>query len=68
MTAEDVILSKLCWNRLSPSDKQVADVAGIVAVQTDDLDCDYLRHWADELGVRLILDKVLAGEIRPKAT
>ena len=68
MTAEDVILSKLCWNELSRSDKQVADVAGIVAVQADDLDCDYLRRWADKLGVRLILEKVLAGEIRPKAT
>jgi hypothetical protein len=68
MTAEDIILSKLCWNQLSPSDKQVADVAGIVAVQADDLDCDYLRRWADELGIRLILEKLLAREIRPKVS
>jgi hypothetical protein len=68
MTAEDVILSKLCWSELSFSDKQVADVVGIVAVQSDALDNDYLRRWADELGVRLTLDKVLSGEIRPKAT
>ena len=68
MTAEDVILSKLCWNKQSSSERQVADVAGIVAVQGNELDRNYLRRWADKLGVRLILDKALAGEIRPKAT
>ena len=32
-TAEDVILHKLLWNRISPSDRHLGDAAGIVAVQ-----------------------------------
>ena len=44
-TAEDVILHKLVWNRLSPSDRQLGDAAGIVAVQAEALDASYMRHW-----------------------
>jgi hypothetical protein len=32
-TPEDVILYKLFWNRLNPSDRQLADASGIVAIQ-----------------------------------
>ena len=48
-TAEDVILHKLLWNRISPSDRQLGDAAGVVAVQAATLDKDYLRWWAREL-------------------
>lgn len=65
-TAEDVILHKLVWHRLSPSDRQLGDAAGIVAVQADALDKDYLRHWARELNVADNTDRLLNGEIRPK--
>ena len=34
-TAEDVILHKLVWNRITPSDRQMGDAAGVVAVQAD---------------------------------
>jgi len=43
-TAEDVILHKLVWNRISPSDRQLGDAAGVVAVQGDALDKVYLRQ------------------------
>src|SRR6266480_7963767 len=32
-TAEDVLLHKLVWNRISPSDRQLGDEAGVVEVQ-----------------------------------
>jgi hypothetical protein len=67
-TAEDVILHKLYWNVLTPSDRQLGDAAGVVSVQGDNLNLDYLRHWAGELKVRTKLDDLLAGRIRPKAT
>jgi len=67
-TAEDVILHKLLWNRISPSDRQIADAAGVVAVQADALDKTYLRHWAQELGITDKLEGLLSGEIRPKQT
>ncbi|HVT28779.1 MAG TPA: DUF6036 family nucleotidyltransferase [Lacipirellulaceae bacterium] len=56
VTPEDLILLKLISNR--PRD--IADVADIVTMQLS-LDADYLRHWADELGVRERLEQVLSG-------
>ena len=41
-TPEDVILHKLHWNALTPSERQLGDAAGIVAVQQDSLDSTYL--------------------------
>jgi len=67
-TAEDVILHKLFWNRMTPSDRQLGDAAGIVAVQAGALDKNYLRYWAGELNVAAELERLLSGEIRPKNT
>ena len=66
--AEDVILHKLFWNRISPSDRQLGDAAGIVAVQADSLDKDYLKQWARELSLESDLNRLLGGEIKPKQT
>lgn len=67
-TAEDVLLHKLVWNRISPSDRQLGDVAGIVAVQGDRLDRDYLRKWAADLGLADEVEAALAGKFKPKHT
>ena len=67
-TAEDVILHKLLWNRISPSDRQFGDAAGVVAVQADALDKDYLSRWARELHLSDDLKRLLTEEIRPKET
>jgi hypothetical protein len=49
-TAEDLLLAKLEWARLSDSERQVRDVAGIVAVTTE-LDMVDVDRWAQDLGV-----------------
>jgi hypothetical protein len=67
-TAEDVILHKLYWNRLTPSQRQLGDAAGVVSVQKDRLDVAYLRSWASELNVGDTLEDLLTGRIKPKAT
>jgi hypothetical protein len=67
-TAEDVLLHKLHWNKITPSDRQLGDASGIVAVQQGALDTNYLRHWANDLGVTQELDEVLSGKIKPKQT
>jgi len=67
-TAEDVILHKLIWNRITPSDRQLGDAAGVVAVQADALDKNYLRQWAQELKLAGQLERLLSGEIKPKQT
>jgi len=67
-TAEDVILHKLYWHRMTPSERQIGDAAGVVAVQTDALDMEYLKRWAGELRVTEILEDLLNGVIKPKQT
>jgi hypothetical protein len=67
-TPEDVILHKLYWNGITPSDRQVSDVAGVVRVQKDKLDLSYLRRWAADLKVLETLEAVLSGRISPKTT
>jgi len=67
-TAEDIIVHKLYWNRLSPSERQLADAAGVYAVQSAALDADYLRRWAAPLGVQREYEDLIAGKIRPKTT
>lgn len=67
-TAEDVLLHKLYWNRITPSERQLGDAAGIVAVQKGMLDEDYLRRCASELNVTQTLGEVLSGKIKPKQT
>jgi hypothetical protein len=67
-TAEDVILHKLLWNHITPSDRQLGDAAGIVAVQAEALDKDYLSKWAAKLNVVNELNRLLSGEIKPKNT
>jgi hypothetical protein len=67
-TAEDVLLHKLYWNQITPSARQLGDAAGIAVVQKGALDLDYLRRWAQELGVISILEDVLNGKIKLKET
>ncbi len=67
-TAEDVMLHKLYWDKLTPSERQRGDVAGVLAVQGARLDRTYLRRWAAEIGVTDTLEDALAGRFRPKQT
>jgi len=50
-TAEDVILHKLYWNKITPSERQVYDVKGVLQVRGDRLDWDYINRWAAKLSV-----------------
>jgi len=57
-TPEDIILSKLLWAKESDSERQVRDAFGVVAVQGERLDKEYLSKWAKELGVEEVLEKI----------
>ncbi len=59
VSAEDALLSKLEWARKATSERQVEDAFGIAVAQGGQLDTDYLRRWADQLGVDDLLDRVL---------
>lgn len=59
---EDIVLLKLEWFRLGgeTSDKQWADVLGVLKTQGDAIDAAYLDRWAGEIGVKDLLDRVRA--------
>jgi hypothetical protein len=48
---EDVIISKLEWAKLSESERQIQDAAGIVRTQSDALDLEYIERWVNSLGL-----------------
>ena len=56
---EDVILSKLRWyqNDSGVSQQQWKDVLGILKVQSDKLDVEYLRYWASKLNLSDLLNR-----------
>lgn len=61
-TAEDTVLAKLIWFNKGHgvSERQWNDVLGVLAVQRHHLDLGYLNKWADNLGIRHLLDKAIS--------
>ena len=59
---EDVLLHKLVWNQITPSQRQLADAAGIVAVQEGKLDLAYMKAWAARQSTSDVLEEVLQGK------
>jgi hypothetical protein len=62
LTPEDTILAKLDWFRLGGevSERQWRDILGVMKIQQTALDTDYLKHWAENLGVSDLLEQALA--------
>jgi hypothetical protein len=61
-SAEDLILRKLDWYRQGGgvSDRQWRDVLGVIKVQAERLDTEYLRRWAAALDLSGLLEQALA--------
>lgn len=51
-TVEDMIVAKLDWAAASDSERQLRDVAGMLAVGGASIDRDYIIRWVDALGLR----------------
>lgn len=58
---EDIILHKLRWYTISPSDRQLTDALGILSVSRELIDLDYLKHWAKKIDVSKLLNRLLEG-------
>ena len=61
-TVEDVIITKLRWEKLGKRGKDANDIRDVIAVQGDDaLDWQYIHHWVDQHGTRKLLDEIHAS-------
>ncbi|MDP3505816.1 MAG: hypothetical protein Q8S33_36065 [Myxococcales bacterium] len=60
---EDTVLAKLRWYRQGGevSDRQWADILGVLQVQVGRLDLTYMRRWAATIGVADLLERALAA-------
>jgi hypothetical protein len=58
---EDIILAKLEWYRDGGeiSDRQWRDILGVLSLQKNQIDLDYLRKWATTLHLTDLLTRVL---------
>ena len=50
-TAEDLVIAKLEWAKLSESQRQIEDVAAILRIRTHELDHEYIQQWAEQLSL-----------------
>ena len=56
VSPDDLVLSKLRWAKESLSDRQLADVHAIMAMELVDEDDDYFRNWIRRLGLSEALE------------
>jgi hypothetical protein len=51
-TPEDVVIAKLLWSKSGESERQINDAAGVLRMQGDALDLEYVERWVEVLDVR----------------
>jgi hypothetical protein len=58
---EDIIISKLEWFKLGGevSERQWKDLIGVLKIQGKKLDFNYMKKWAEDLGLSALLDRAL---------
>ncbi|MBN2029909.1 hypothetical protein JW824_06645 [bacterium] len=64
---EDIILNKLKWYEMGKrvSERQWLDIIGVIKVQEDSLNKDYLKSWAEKLGVsELLVDAFNEADVK----
>ena len=59
-SAEDVVIAKLEWAKAGESERQLHDVAAILAVSGDGLDYPYIERWVSALSLQERWSEVLS--------
>jgi hypothetical protein len=62
-SAEDTILAKLLWAKMSESERQYRDVVQVARVQKATLDQVYLSSWAEKLEIEDLYNKLLSEPV-----
>ncbi|MEW6202821.1 MAG: hypothetical protein AB1546_12650 [bacterium] len=60
---EDLILKKLLWYKKSEIEKHLDDAYGILRLQHERLDYEYLNKWAEELSVGDIFNDLIKNAV-----
>jgi len=58
ISAEDIILTKLLWCKTIRSERHLRDCVGILKVQENKLDKDYLDRWIKELKIEELFKEI----------
>ena len=58
LTAEDTVITKLRWSRHGNRTKDIEDVRGVIAVQSDRIQWDYVETWCERHDTRDLLDEI----------
>lgn len=64
---EDVILKKLVYYEEGGSEKHIRDILGVLKIQQELIDYDYLAHWASQLGLPQLWQDVV-DQAKPNHT
>lgn len=61
-SAEDIVLHKLSWFKMGgeQSERQWKDILGVLKIQKDSLDFEYMLDWAKRINVNDLLEQALA--------
>jgi len=59
---EDVILKKMVYHKEGSSDKHLRDIAGVLRIQGERIDRDYVTNWADKMDVADIWSAIVDKE------
>jgi hypothetical protein len=58
-SVEDVVVTKLRWEKRGKRGKDGSDIRDVIAVQGDEgFDWDYIHRWTEEHGTRELLDEI----------
>lgn len=60
---EDVLIAKLEWAKSGNSERQLDDAAGILKMQGEKLDREYIEHWVEALELKYEWDAVRARAV-----
>jgi len=55
---EDIILKKLEWVKQGASSRHLDDIKGILSIQGDKIDRDYIITWAERITVKELLKEI----------
>lgn len=57
---EDVIIKKMQYYQEGGSEKHIRDITGILKLSRDQIDAQYVQHWAKEFGLTAIWEAIVA--------